>query len=123
MSWQRFQQGFLGAGGQNGTVDLAGDVSLYATHDFGFGSAFADAAGEVVAGGLVAAHPYDADDMQGAVSVPVSAAVESVPHGLAAGGFHRCDTAEFGERGVAGDAVRVVAERDQQGGGQASADK
>ena len=54
---------------QDGVVDLAGDVSLYATHDFGFGPAFADAAAEVVESGLVAAHPYDADDVQGAVGV------------------------------------------------------
>jgi hypothetical protein len=41
--------------GPHGVVDRAGDVSLYAAHDFGFGPAFAEAAGEVVAGGLVAA--------------------------------------------------------------------
>jgi hypothetical protein len=49
-----FGRDFL-APGQDGVVDLAGDVSLDAAHDFGFGSAFADAAGEVVAAGLVAA--------------------------------------------------------------------
>ncbi len=81
---------------QDGVVDLAGDVSLYATHDFGFGPAFADAAAEVVESGLVAAHPYDADDVQGAVGISVFAAVESVAHGVAAGGFQWCDTAEFG---------------------------
>jgi hypothetical protein len=84
-------------------VDLAGDASLYAAHDFGFCPAFADAAGEVVAGGLVAAESDNADDVQGAVGVAVSASVESVPHGFAAGCFDGRDSAEFGERGVGPD--------------------
>jgi len=65
---------------QHGMVDLAGDVSLYAAHDFGFRPAFSHAAGEVVAGGLVAAESDNADDVQSAVGVAVSASVESVTH-------------------------------------------
>lgn len=109
--------GDLLAGGQHGVVDLAVDVSLYAANDFGFGPAFADAAGEVVAGGLVAAESNNADDVQGAVGVSVSAAIKSVPHGFAAGCIDGRDTAEFGERGVGTDAFRVVAEGDEQGSG------
>jgi hypothetical protein len=39
----------------DGSVDCAGDVSLEEADGFGFGFAFGGAAGEVVAGGLVAA--------------------------------------------------------------------
>jgi hypothetical protein len=95
--------------GPHGVVDLAGDVSLYSAHDFGFCPAFADAAGEVVAGGLVAAEPDNAYDVQGAVGVADFASVESVPHGFAAGCFDGRDSAEFGECGVGPDAFGVVA--------------
>src|ERR1700677_230183 len=44
------------ARGQHGVVDLAGDVSLYAAHDFGFCPAFSNAAGEVVARGSYQKH-------------------------------------------------------------------
>ena len=67
--------------------DFAGDVALEASHDLVFGFAFGQAAGDVVAGGLVAAHAYDQDDVQSPVGVAVAAAVESVPNGFAAGGF------------------------------------
>ena|ERR1700677_48434 len=80
------------ARGQHGVVDLAGDVSLYAAHDFGFCPAFSNAAGEVVARGLVAAESNNADDVQGAVGVAVPASVESVPHGFSAGCFDERDT-------------------------------
>jgi hypothetical protein len=63
------------ARGQHGVVDLAGDVSLYAAHDFGFCPALANAASEVVARGLVAAESSNADDVQGAGGVAVPASV------------------------------------------------
>jgi hypothetical protein len=98
--------------------DFAGDIALEASHDLVFGFAFGQASGDVVAGGLVAAHPHDQDDVQGTVGV----AVESVPNGFAAGGFQRADFAEFGEGGVAADPVGVVADRrEQRGGGGAAA--
>jgi hypothetical protein len=67
--------------------DFAGDVALEASHDLVFGFAFGQAPGEVVAGGLVAAHAHDQDDVQGPIGVAVAAPVESVPNGFAAGGF------------------------------------
>jgi hypothetical protein len=107
--------------GLHDVVDLAGNVSLYAAHDFGFCPAFADAAVEVVAGGVVAAQSNNTNDVQGAVGVAVPASVDSVPHGFAAGRFGR-DPAEFGERGVGPDAFWVVAQSDEQGGGGVGAD-
>jgi hypothetical protein len=52
-----------------------------------FGFAFGHAAGDVVAGELVASHAYDEDDTQSPVGVAVAAAVESVPNGFTAGGL------------------------------------
>ena len=45
-----------------------------------------------------------------------------MPDGCAAGCFHRCDTAEFGECGVGTNAFGVVCEGDEQGGGGVRAD-
>jgi hypothetical protein len=52
----------------------------------------------------------DADDVQGAVGVAVSASVESVTHRFAAGCFDGRDTAQFGERSVGTDAFGVVSQ-------------
>jgi hypothetical protein len=104
--------------GYHRPVDLTYDLSFYAATDFGLGSAFANVTGELVAGGLVAAHPEDADDVQCVVGVAVSAADEPVPHGFTAGCFDGRDTAEFSERGVRPDAFGVAAEADTQQGGR-----
>jgi hypothetical protein len=47
-----------------GVEDFASDVALEASHDLVFGFAFSYAAGDVVAGRVVAAHAYDEDDVQ-----------------------------------------------------------
>ncbi len=52
--------------------------------------------------------------MQGAVGLPVAAAVESVPCGLAGRGRDRTGAAQRCERGLAAQPVRVVAGGDQQ---------
>ena len=39
----------------DGAIDFAGNVAFEASHDLVFGFAFGEAAGEVVAGGLVSA--------------------------------------------------------------------
>ena len=61
-----------------GLENFAGDVALDASHDFFFGFAFGEAAGDVVTGGLVAAHAHDQDVVQCAVGVAVAASVEAV---------------------------------------------
>jgi hypothetical protein len=45
-----------------GVENFASDVALDASHDFVFGFAFGEAAGDVVTGGLVAAHAHDGTD-------------------------------------------------------------
>ena len=69
--------------------DFASDVAFEASHDLIFGFSFGETPCHVVAGGLVATHVHDQDDVQGSVGVAVTAAVESVPDGFAARGFQR----------------------------------
>ncbi len=61
--------------------DLAGDITLEAPHDLSLGLAFGGAAGDVVLGRLVAAHADQGDAPQGAVGLPIAAAVQPVPVG------------------------------------------
>jgi hypothetical protein len=89
-----------------GVKDFASDVALEASHYFVLGFTFGGAPCHVVAGGLVAAQSHDQDDVQSSVGVTVTAAVESVPDGFAAGGFQWADPAEFGEGGLGGDRTR-----------------
>jgi hypothetical protein len=62
-------------------VDLAGDEALEAADDLAFAEASGGAAMHVVAGGLVAAHPKDSGDVDGAAGGPVAAAAEPVAAG------------------------------------------
>ena len=68
-----------------GPVEVAGEVALDAASDFAFGFAFGQAALDVGLGGRVAAHAVDGDDVQGAVELAVTEAVEPVPVGAAGG--------------------------------------
>src|SRR6266545_1150007 len=70
-------------------VDLAGDVALEAADDVLFGLALLGAPLDVVLGWLVAGHPRQGDHPQGVVGLPVTAAVEAVPGGLAGGCLDR----------------------------------
>ena len=102
--------------------DFAGDVAFEAAHDFGFGFAFGDASGDVGTGGLVVFHADDDDAVQCGVGLAVSAAVESVALGFAAGGRDGASTAEFGEGGLVAQALGVLTKGEQQFGGVVGAD-
>ena len=80
--------------------DFAGDVAFEASHDLVFGFALPEAAGEVVAGGLVTTKAHDQDDVQGSVGVAVATAVELVPDRFAAGCFQWADSAEFDNKSL-----------------------
>src|SRR5215208_4284287 len=84
-----------------GGEDLAGDVALEAPHDLSAGPALGGAAGGVVAGGLVPAQSDEHDPVEGGVGLPVAAAVEPMPDGLAGGRLDRAGTAQRREGGVA----------------------
>ena len=87
-------------------VEVAGDVALEAAAGFAWCLAFGDAAGDVGAGGFVAAGAGDDDGVQGAVQSPVAAPAEPVAGlDLAGGRFDRGDPAEASERGVAAAAA------------------
>ena len=96
-------------------VDLSGDVSLEAADDLAFAEAFFGAAFDVGAGGFMASHADDGDDVEGAVRCAVAAAAEPVPAGgsAAAGGLW-CDAAEFREGRFVADPLRVITHGDEE---------
>src|SRR3954453_15649876 len=69
--------------GDEGVVDLAGDVALEAADDLGLGLALGGAALRVGAGGLAMAQAADGDHVQGAVGVADAPGVEAVALGAA----------------------------------------
>jgi hypothetical protein len=86
------------------------------------GLACADALVETVAGSGVAAQPGDRDAVEGGVGLPVAAAVEPVPPGLAGGRFDRAGAAQRGEGRLVVQPFGVVAGGDEQGGRAVRAD-
>jgi hypothetical protein len=75
------------------SVGVAGEVALEEAGRFAASLAFGDASFDVrLRGGIVLTSLQD-DRLQGAVELPVAAAAESVPDGLAAGGRDRATPA------------------------------
>ena len=102
-------------------VEVTGYVAFETASDLSRGLAFGGASGDVVAGGLVAAHPNGDDHVENAIEASVTEPVEAVPGGLSAGGRDRGDAAEHGKRGFAVDAAGVGPGA-QDGGGIDCAD-
>src|SRR6266542_7139811 len=81
--------------------DLTGDVALEQPEDLFAAGAGGGAAGGVGAGLRVVHQPVVGDGPQGAVGGAVTAAVQPVALGLAAGVLDRAGAAQRGERGLA----------------------
>src|SRR3954464_5110852 len=82
-------------------VYLSGDVALEAADDLAFAEAFGGASFDVVAGGLVVAHPDDCDDVEGAVGGAISSATEAVSSACPSAACRLgSDAAELGEGGL-----------------------
>ena len=62
----------------------------------------------------IVSHAYHADQVQGAIGIPVTTSVESVPDDLSRGRFDGRDSAEAGERGLTLQALWVVPGHRQQ---------
>src|SRR5215216_1938180 len=95
-------------------VGLASDVALEAADDLAFGLALGGAALGVAAGAVAVAQAADGDHVQGAVGVAVTAVVEAVACRAPGGRWDRAGTAERRERGIAAEALDVLAGGDQQ---------
>src|SRR4029453_7143468 len=72
--------------GDQGVVDLAGQIALDAAHDLGFGQAFLAPSVDIGAGTGTKPHPDPDGQVQGPVGVAVPAAVQPVAVGLAGAG-------------------------------------
>ena len=80
--------------GEQGVVELAGDVALEAADDLGLGLAFGGASFGVGAGLLAAAQAADGDHVQRSIGVAVAAGVEAVTVAAAGGDRDRAGTAK-----------------------------
>src|SRR5829696_5654243 len=76
-----------GAARDQHAVDLPSEVALEAADDLSLALAFRGAPRDVLLRATISAHPGQTDHVQRTVSLPVTAAVEAVPHDLAGGGF------------------------------------
>jgi hypothetical protein len=83
------------------------EVALEEADRVASGLAFADAAGDVVAGGGVVLAAVEDDGVEGAVELAVAAAAEAVAGGDAAGGWKWRDAGEPGEGGLGRDTAVV----------------
>src|SRR3712207_2887446 len=103
-------------------VDLSGDVAFEAADGFASGLAVGDAPVDVGACALVPAQPRYDDGVERGVGLPVAASVETASLRLAGRHFDRTDAAEGGERCLAGETLRVVADSEEQRGGGVGSD-
>lgn len=89
--------------GVEGSVDLAGGVSLEAASDLAAGLALGGAPLDVGTGLDIVAHPGQDDGVQRPVQSSVAAAIEPVSHGVARGCWDRAGAGDLGHRGLAAD--------------------
>src|SRR5215217_720151 len=82
-----------GAASDQHAVDLPGEVALETADDLSLALAFRGAPRDVLLGATISAHPGHTDHVQRTISLPVGAAVETVAHHLAGGGFDGRDPA------------------------------
>ena len=109
--------------GEQGVVDLAGEVALDAADDLGFGQAFFGPPFDIGAGAGTEPHTDDNGQVQGLVGVAVAAAVQPVAVELAGAGRDRGDSAQVGEGGLAAETLGVLAGSRQQLAGVVVADR
>ena len=64
--------------GSNDVIDLSSDVSFQAAHDLSFGFTFGLSALDIGLGSGIHSHAAKHDNVQGAVSLSIAAAIEPV---------------------------------------------
>src|SRR5215216_7076159 len=97
-------------------IDLSGYVTFKEAHDLLLGLALGATTRNIAAGALVDPHAHDADQVQSAVGVAVTATVEAMSYDLAGGRLYGRDPAETGERGFAPEPLGVVSDCQQERG-------
>jgi hypothetical protein len=78
-------------------VDISGDVPLEASNDLSLGAALQSPTSCVLPGSWIMAQARDGDQVEGAVGLAVTTAVEPMSVRLAGGGRDGSRTAEVGE--------------------------
>ena len=109
--------------GDQGVVDLTGEVALDAAHNLGFGQAFLGPPFDIGTGAGTEPHPDDNGQVQRLVGVAVAAAVQPVPAGLAGAGRDGGDSAQVGEGSLAAQPLGVLAGGNEQLAGMVVADR
>lgn len=106
----------LGCGevGEDGRVDLPGDIAFEAAHDVLLGQPFGCSPGDVGACRFVVAHARDDSHVERGVGRAVAAAVEPVSVGATRARGDRCRRAQVGEGRFAAQPLGVVAGGDEQ---------
>ena len=107
-----------GVGRLKQSPDVAGEVALEAADRFAGALAFGAAAGDVVAGGLVAARAGDDHAVQRGVDLAVAALVEPLAARVAGAGGDRRDAGGAGELRRGREALRAGDLADELGGDQ-----
>ena len=109
--------------GDQGVVDLTGEVALAAAPDLGFGQAFCGPSFDIGTGAQAVAHADHHGQVQGAVGVAITTAVQPMPPGSSAGGRDRRRPAQVGEGGLAAEPLGVLTGGDEQLAGMVVADR
>jgi molybdopterin biosynthesis enzyme len=108
-----FGGSFFCGRGRKREEDFSGDISLEAADDLGLGQPLGGASGDVVLGSLVGGHAGDDDAPECAIGGSVSAAVEPVPGRPARRSRQGRHAAQHREGGLVGEAVGILAGRDE----------
>ena len=95
-------------------IDFSGDVSFQTAHNLAFSASFRDPTLDVFLGPWVSTHATQNDNMQGAVRLSVSPAIQPVALCLATGGGYWAGATEHGKTGLAAQAIRIFSSRDNE---------
>ena len=81
-------------------IDLAGDIALEDTDNLKFGMSFCHTPGNIGACFFICSQASNRDDMQGAVSRPITILVQTMTNCFSRRRWNRRDTAKGGEAGL-----------------------
>jgi len=102
-------------------IDLAGDVTLEDSDDFGFGATLLQSALHIGLGARIRAQAGDHHPPERGVGLAIPAAIKPHAGHLARGGLDGSHAAEMGPGGLRADPPGIVADGHEQRGGSVDA--